>query len=109
MIVAVNTDARVRRLKGPTRPVNDLQSRAQVLAALRYVDCVVGFDEETPIKLICKILPDVLIKGSDYTIEKVVGADVVQAAGGRVFLATFVPGQSTTQIINRAQAEKVSV
>ncbi len=105
LIVAVNTDASVRRLKGPTRPVNDLQSRAQVLAALRYVDCVIGFDEETPINLIRKILPDVLIKGSDYTIEKVVGADVVQAAGGRVFLASFVPGQSTTQIISRAQSD----
>ena len=105
LIVAVNTDASVRQLKGPTRPVNDLQSRAQVLAALRYVDCVVGFDEETPIDLIRSILPDVLIKGSDYTIETVVGADLVLAAGGRVFLAPFVRGQSTTQIISRAQAE----
>jgi D-beta-D-heptose 7-phosphate kinase/D-beta-D-heptose 1-phosphate adenosyltransferase len=101
LVVALNTDASVRQLKGPTRPINDLNTRAQMIAALRYVDCVVAFDAETPIDLIRQLLPDVLIKGSDYTVDKVVGADVVQAAGGRVFLADLVPGKSTTEIINR--------
>ena len=101
LVVALNTDASVSRLKGPTRPVNALHHRSQVMAALRYVDCVVAFDEPTPLELIRHYLPDVLIKGADYAEHQVVGADVVKAAGGRVFLARLVPGQSTTGIVDR--------
>jgi D-beta-D-heptose 7-phosphate kinase/D-beta-D-heptose 1-phosphate adenosyltransferase len=93
----------VRRLKGAQRPVNTLTARALVIAALRYVDCVVEFAEDTPIELIRTLLPQVLVKGSDYTVETVVGADVVQAAGGRVVLAQLVSGQSTTGTIARMQ------
>ena len=101
LVVALNTDASVRRLKGPTRPINALDKRAQVMAAIRYVDCVVAFDEETPVALIRRLLPQVLIKGADYTVETVVGADIVQAAGGRVYLAPLVKGQSTTNMVHQ--------
>ena len=101
LVVALNTDASVSRLKGPARPVNALHHRSQVMAALRYVDCVVAFDEPTPLELIRRYLPDVLIKGADYAEHEVVGGDVVKAAGGRVFLAQLVPGQSTTGIVDR--------
>ena len=101
LIVALNTDASVRRLKGPTRPVNTLAARAEVIAAVRYVDCVVAFDEDTPIELIRELSPNVLVKGADYTVDRVVGADVVQAAGGRVVLVSLVSGQSSTAMIAR--------
>jgi D-beta-D-heptose 7-phosphate kinase/D-beta-D-heptose 1-phosphate adenosyltransferase len=101
LIVALNTDESVSRLKGPTRPVNTLAQRAQVMAAIRHVDAVVAFGEDTPLELITALVPDVLVKGADYTVDRVVGADVVQAAGGRVVLAELVPGQSTTGIIAR--------
>jgi len=107
LIVALNTDASVRRLKGPTRPVNMLEARAEVMAAVRYVDCVVAFDEDTPIELIRELLPNVLVKGADYTVDRVVGGDVVQAAGGRVVLANLVFGQSTTATITRMQAQAI--
>ena len=105
LVVALNTDASVARLKGPTRPVNTLEQRAQVMAAIRHVDCVVGFAEDTPLELITTLVPDVLVKGADYTVEQVVGADVVLAAGGRVVLAELVAGQSTTRIIERVAAK----
>ena len=101
LVVALNTDESVARLKGPTRPVNTLAQRAQVMAAIRFVDCVVGFAEDTPLAVITRLLPDVLVKGADYTVAQVVGADVVLAAGGRVVLAELVAGQSTTGIIAR--------
>ena len=101
LVVALNTDDSVARLKGPTRPVNTLAQRAQVMAAIRFVDCVVGFAEDTPLAVITRLLPDVLVKGADYTVAQVVGADVVLAAGGRVVLADLVAGQSTTGIIAR--------
>jgi D-beta-D-heptose 7-phosphate kinase/D-beta-D-heptose 1-phosphate adenosyltransferase len=104
LVVALNTDDSVRRLKGPTRPVNSLEQRAQVMAAIRFVDCVVGFAEDTPLEIITALMPDVLIKGADYALDQVVGADIVRAAGGRVYLAELVAGQSTTGIIGRAQA-----
>jgi D-beta-D-heptose 7-phosphate kinase/D-beta-D-heptose 1-phosphate adenosyltransferase len=104
LIVALNTDASVARLKGPGRPVNGLAQRAQVMAAIRHVDCVVAFAEDTPLAAITALVPDVLIKGADYTVDRVVGADVVVAAGGRVVLAELVPGQSTTGIIAKAKA-----
>lgn len=103
LVVALNTDAGVRRLKGPARPVNALQHRAQVIAAIRYVDCVLAFDEPTPLSLIEQVVPDVLVKGADYTEDQVVGGDVVRAAGGRVFLAALVAGQSTTRTVERLQ------
>jgi D-beta-D-heptose 7-phosphate kinase/D-beta-D-heptose 1-phosphate adenosyltransferase len=103
LIVALNTDRSVRALKGPTRPVNSLEARGRVIAALRYVDCVVGFDEDTPLELIRRLVPDVLVKGADYTVDAVVGGDVVRAAGGRVVLAKLVPDQSTTRTISRLQ------
>ncbi len=104
LIVALNTDASVARLKGPGRPVNALDSRARVMAALRDVDCVVGFDEDTPLEIIRALRPDVLVKGEDYAIAEIVGADVVQASGGRVALARLVQGHSTTATIGRLGA-----
>ncbi len=101
--MALNTDESVRRLKGPARPVNTLEQRAQVMAAIRWVDCVVSFAEDTPLEIITTLMPEVLVKGADYAVSDVVGADVVQAAGGRVILADLVAGQSTTRIIGRAR------
>ena len=104
LIVALNTDASVRRLKGPTRPVQSEQARARVMGALRPVDLVVLFDDDTPIGMIAALQPDVLVKGADYTIDRVVGAEIVQQAGGRVVLAELTEGQSTTRLVNRAAA-----
>jgi len=101
LVVGLNTDASVKRLKGPSRPVNTEMARAIVLAALETVDMVVLFDEETPIKLIEAVRPDALIKGADYTVDQVVGAPFVQSYGGRVVLAALTPGQSTSNTIAR--------
>ncbi len=101
LIVAVNTDASVRALKGEGRPVNDLEGRTMVLAGLASVDLVTPFDAETPLALIEAIQPDVLIKGADYTVETVVGADVVQRYGGQVVLAPLLEGYSTTAAIRK--------
>ncbi|WP_270936590.1 D-glycero-beta-D-manno-heptose-7-phosphate kinase [Falsiroseomonas oryzae] len=103
LVVALNSDASVARLKGPSRPVNVLADRAAVIAALSSVDAVTSFEEDTPLELIRALLPDVLVKGSDYTIDRVVGADVVQAAGGQVVLVDLLPGRSTTGILARGQ------
>lgn len=103
LIVGVNADASVRRLKGEGRPVNDLESRAIVLAGLGCVDLVVPFEEDTPLKLIEAARPDVLIKGADYTEAQVVGADLVKGWGGEVRLAEIVQGFSTTAAIARMQ------
>jgi D-beta-D-heptose 7-phosphate kinase/D-beta-D-heptose 1-phosphate adenosyltransferase len=100
LVVALNTDRSVQAVKGPSRPVNTLEARARVIAALRYVDCVVSFDDDTPLELIRSLMPDVLVKGADYTLEGVVGGDLVRAAGGRVVLAKLVPDQSTTRTIS---------
>lgn len=101
LVVAINTDDSVRRLKGPTRPVNGVVARATVLAALGDVDCVTSFDADTPLGLIEAIKPDVLIKGSDYSRDQVVGADVVEAAGGQVVLVPLEIGHSTTGTLSR--------
>lgn len=101
LVVGLNDDASVARLKGPDRPVNTQDSRATMLSALRQVDMVCGFPEDTPLALIGALLPDVLVKGADYTVETVVGADLVQAHGGKVLLAPLVDGQSTTNTIAR--------
>jgi len=99
LVVALNSDASVRRLKGEDRPITDQTARSIVLASLGDVDAVLLFDEDTPIKAIEAVRPDVLIKGSDYTEGEVVGAEFVKSYGGRVFLARFVPGFSTTSTI----------
>lgn len=101
LIVALNTDASVRRLKGEGRPVNDLDSRAVVIGALASVDRVTAFDDPTPLALIERLRPDVLIKGADYTREGVVGGDLVESWGGEVRLATFADGFSTTRTIEK--------
>jgi len=101
LIVGVNSDASVKRLKGEKRPVNDQQSRALLLASMLIVDAVIIFEEDTPLTLINSILPDVLVKGGDYTLDSVVGAKEVMAAGGRVVINPIVPGFSTTGIIHR--------
>jgi D-beta-D-heptose 7-phosphate kinase/D-beta-D-heptose 1-phosphate adenosyltransferase len=105
LIVGLNTDASVKRLKGEGRPVNAEAARALVLAALETVDAVVLFDEDTPLSLIEALKPDVLVKGADYKIEDIVGADVVRENGGRVVLAQLLPGQSTTATIARIDAK----
>lgn len=101
LIVGVNSDASTRGLKGPGRPINDEDSRALVLASLLMVDAVVIFDEPTPLNLITTLLPDVLVKGGDYTIDTIVGAKEVIANGGRVVINPIVEGFSTTAIVNK--------
>lgn len=101
LVVGLNSDASVSRLKGPERPIQAESSRAQVLAAIDAVDLVVVFDEDTPLDLISALLPTELIKGADYTEDSVVGAREVKAAGGRVHLIDLVPGLSTTRAVER--------
>ena len=103
LVVGLNSDASVKRLKGDSRPVQSETARATVLASLGCVDLVVVFSEDTPEQLIRALRPDVLVKGADYTVETVVGADFVQSYGGRVVLANLVAGQSTTNTIRRMQ------
>lgn len=99
LIIGVNSDASVKKLKGENRPVNDQTSRALLLASLIMVDAVVIFDEDTPLELISALLPDVLVKGGDYTIEQIVGAKEVMANGGRVVINPIIEGFSTSNII----------
>ena len=99
LVLGLNSDASVRRIKGSSRPLNSQKMRAAVLAALECVDFVVIFNEETPQKLIAAVRPDVLIKGADWKGREIAGSDVVKAGGGRVELIRYVPGFSTTKII----------
>ena len=99
LIVGLNSDASVRRLKGETRPIQDQESRKIILEALRCVDEVIIFDEDTPYELIKKIQPDILVKGADYSPEDIVGYDIVKAKGGEVRTVEFVEGHSTSKII----------
>jgi D-beta-D-heptose 7-phosphate kinase/D-beta-D-heptose 1-phosphate adenosyltransferase len=101
LIVGLNADASVSRLKGPTRPVNTEAARAAVLASNLSVDLVCIFEEDTPLAILNLIRPDLLVKGADYTIETVVGAKEVEAYGGKVALAALMPGHSTTATIAR--------
>lgn len=101
LIVGVNTDASVRRLKGAGRPLVGEQDRARVLAGLGAVDAVTLFDEDTPADLIAALRPDVLVKGGDYTVDQVVGREVVEASGGEVRLIPFLQGHSTTALVQR--------
>ena len=106
LIVGLNSDASVRRLKGADRPVQDERARGEVLAALEAVDLVVIFEEDTPLELITRIKPSVLVKGGDYTREKVVGHEIVAASGGEVVLVDILPGHSTTSLVNRARENR---
>jgi D-beta-D-heptose 7-phosphate kinase/D-beta-D-heptose 1-phosphate adenosyltransferase len=106
LVVGLNGDASVTRLKGAGRPVQQVAARAEVLAALEAVDLVVVFDEDTPEKLIARIKPTVLVKGADYTPEQVVGRDIVEALGGEVILIDIVPGHSTSAMVERTRAPK---
>ena len=99
LIVGLNSDSSTRQLKGPERPINKESSRALVLASLAVIDAVVIFEEATPLELIKAIMPDVLVKGGDYTLEQIVGAKEVMANGGRVVINPIVAGFSTTGII----------
>ena len=101
LIVGVNADDSVKRLKGKARPVNDQDSRALILASLLMVDGVVIFEEDTPLELINSIKPDVLVKGGDYTVEEIVGANEVKLNGGRVVINSLIDGYSTTGIIDK--------
>jgi D-glycero-beta-D-manno-heptose 1-phosphate adenylyltransferase len=105
LVVGVNSDASVRRLgKGADRPLATQEARARVLAGLAAVDCVVLFDEDTPQSLIEALAPDVLVKGADYARDTIVGADWVEARGGRVVRVPLVPGFSTTSLVERLRA-----
>ena len=104
LIVALNTDDSVKRLKGPTRPLQNEMARATVMASMAPVDLVTLFDEDTPLEMIQALRPDVLVKGSDYTVDQVVGGDLVQGWGGRVLLVTLRDGHSTTGTIRRMTA-----
>jgi len=101
LIVGLNSDASVKKLKGPSRPINNTESRAIVLAHLIVVDAVVIFEEETPLELIKALLPDVMVKGGDYTIDEVVGGKEVMANGGKVIINPIVEGFSTTSLIEK--------
>ena len=101
LIVGLNSDASVKKLKGPSRPINNTESRAMVLANLIVVDAVVVFEEETPLELIKALLPDVMVKGGDYTIDQVVGGKEVMANGGKVIINPIVEGFSTTSLIEK--------
>jgi len=101
LIVGLNADSSVKRLKGESRPVNDQANRAALLAALFFVDGIVIFDEDTPLNLITALLPDILVKGADYTIDNIVGAKEVIANGGEVKTIDLVEGYSSTSIIQR--------
>jgi len=100
LIVGINSDESVKRLKGPERPVNMLEDRAYVLSALKSVDYVIPFEEDTPLNLINLIMPDILVKGGDYTIDRIIGAQEVLSHGGKVEIIPFVPGKSTSAIID---------
>lgn len=105
LVVGMNTDNSTRRLKGEGRPVNDENSRALMMASLAIVDAVTLFDEDTPLELIKAVLPDVLVKGGDYTIDQIVGAKEVMANGGRVVINPILKGFSTTSIIEKMQGK----
>ena len=105
LVVGVNSDDSVRRLgKSPDRPIVPESARARMLAGFAAVDCVVLFDEETPLELIRALEPDVLVKGADYTRDQIVGADFVESHGGRVVRVDLVPDQSTTRLVERLRA-----
>ena len=101
LVVGINSDDSVRRLKGPSRPVQPEQDRAEILAGLECVDYVVAFDQDTPIAVIERLMPDVLVKGADWSVDRIVGREVVEGAGGRVATISYVQGISTSALIER--------
>lgn len=103
LFIGVNADASVKRLKGPTRPIQNESDRAEILAALEAVSFTVIFSEDTPANLIQEVRPDILVKGGDWKIESIVGASFVQSYGGQVLSLQFVDGKSTTKIIEKSQ------
>ena len=105
LIVGINSDRSVRTVKGPERPINPEQERAEILAALECVDAVAIFDEETPFEIISAIAPDVLVKGADWAEDAIVGRDIVEARGGRVVRAAIEQGYSTTEILRNIQRQ----
>lgn len=105
LVVGINSDASVKRLKGDSRPVNDAMSRAMVLASMQYVDAVCIFDEDTPLELIEAVKPDVIAKGGDYTPETVVGNDFVSNYGGKTVIIPLVHGFSTTETIHKLNSK----
>ncbi len=107
LVVGLNSDESVKRLKGPNRPVNPVDQRKKVLQALKPVDLVIVFEEDTPERLIKEIKPDVLVKGGDWKIENIVGADFVMSYGGKVYTIDFVYDTSTTKIIEKVKNESV--
>jgi len=106
LVVGVNTDTSVKKLKGEDRPINTVEDRMLMLASLMYVDKVIAFDEDTPYNLIKKILPDYLVKGGDYELSQIIGADIVQKNGGTVTVIPFVSGYSSTAIIQKISENK---
>lgn len=105
MIVCLNSDVSVKKIKGPDRPINNENDRAEILCALECVDYVVLFDESSPVDLLCEIKPDVYTKGADYTIETLPEAKPVMQNGGRVEFISFVEGKSTTNVIKKIGAQ----
>ena len=104
LVLGLNTDESVRKLKGPQRPINNEESRARLLAALSFVDIVVLFSEDTPYNLIQELKPDILVKGNDYLAENIVGADIVSSYGGVVETVALVEGYSTSQLIEKIKS-----
>lgn len=105
LIVALNTDECVKRLKGPARPINSLEDRTRVIGALRCVDCVISFEENTPEEIIARLKPDIHVKGGDYTIETLPEARIVHGYGGRVVILPTLEGRSSTRVINQLNQE----
>jgi len=105
LVIGLNSDSSVKRIKGEDRPVNDQNSRAALLAALFFVDAIVVFEEDTPINVITNLMPDILVKGADYSIENIVGAKEVMANGGEVKTIDFVEGYSSTSIIKKIREQ----
>lgn len=105
LIIGLNSDKSTRSIKGPDRPISDQNSRSLILASFSFVDAVVLFDEETPLKLITAVMPDVIVKGADYTVDQIVGADIVVQNGGRVQTLNYLPGYSTTLIEQKIKGQ----
>ena len=103
LIVGINSDSSVQKLKGPTRPIQNENDRAEILASLKAVDHTVMFTESTPYNLISRVLPDILVKGGDWTIDQIVGSDLVLANKGQVKSLLFIDGKSTTKIIEKSK------
>lgn len=106
LIIGLNSDSSIKKIKGRGRPITDEKSRSHILASLFFVDAVILFDEDTPYDLIKSILPDILVKGSDYKADEIVGNEILMASGGSIETIDFLAGYSTTQIINKIKEEE---